>query len=65
MPSECETADGTESKLSELCDVIHYLRKEKGIVNIRFERCKQENARLKTQMGHLTRDMKDTRATLM
>jgi hypothetical protein len=63
-PSEGETADGTESKLSELRAVINYLRKEKEIVEMQLELCKQENARLKTQMGHLTRDLEDTRATL-
>jgi nucleoprotein TPR len=63
-PSEGETADGTESKLSELRAVINYLRKEKEIVDMQLELCKQENARLKTQMGHLTRDLEDTRATL-
>ena len=63
-PSEGEIADGTESKLSELRAVINYLRKEKEVVDMQLELCKQENARLKTQMGHLTRDLEDTRATL-
>jgi hypothetical protein len=38
--------------------------KEKEIVDVQLELCKQENARLKTQMGHLARDLEDTRATL-
>lgn len=63
-PGEGETADGTESKLSELRAVINYLRKEKEIVDMQLELCKQENARLKTQIGHVTRDLEDTRATL-
>lgn len=63
-PSEGEIADGAESKLSELRAVINYLRKEKEIVDMQLELCKQENARLKTQMGHLTRDLEDTRVTL-
>jgi hypothetical protein len=33
-------------------------------VDVQLELCKQENARLKTQMGHLARDLEDTRATL-
>jgi nucleoprotein TPR len=63
-PGEAEAADGTETKLSELRAVINYLRKEKEIVDMQLELCKQENARLKTQIGHLTRDLEDTRATL-
>ncbi|KAH9974884.1 hypothetical protein BGW80DRAFT_1444514 [Lactifluus volemus] len=63
-PGEGETTDGTEVKLSELRAVINYLRKEKEIVDMQLELCKQENARLKTQIGHLTRDLEDTRATL-
>ncbi|KAH8980106.1 hypothetical protein EDB92DRAFT_1901586 [Lactarius akahatsu] len=61
---EGDTADGTEAKLSELRAVINYLRKEKEIVDMQLELGKQENARLKTQIGHLTRDLEDTRATL-
>jgi nucleoprotein TPR len=64
MPSEGETADGTESKLSELRAVINYLRKEKEIVDMQLELCKQKSARLKTQVGHLARDLEDARATL-
>ena len=63
-PGEVEATDGTETKLSELRAVINYLRKEKEIVDMQLELCKQENARLKTQIGHLTRDLEDTRATL-
>jgi hypothetical protein len=63
-PNEGEAADGTEAKLSELRAVINYLRKEKEIVDMQLELCKQENARLKTQIGHVTRDLEDTRATL-
>ncbi|KAH8990434.1 hypothetical protein EDB86DRAFT_3080419 [Lactarius hatsudake] len=53
-----------EAKLSELRAVINYLRKEKEIVDMQLELGKQENARLKTQIGHVTRDLEDTRATL-
>ncbi|KAI9449362.1 hypothetical protein BJY52DRAFT_1215953 [Lactarius psammicola] len=63
-PGEGDTADGTEAKLSELRAVINYLRKEKEIVDMQLELGKQENARLKTQIGHVTRDLEDTRATL-
>ena len=56
--------NGTEAKLSELRAVINYLRKEKEIVDMQLELGKQENARLKTQIGHLTRDLEDTRTTL-
>lgn len=63
-PGEGEITDGSEAKLSELRAVINYLRKEKEIVDMQLELCKQENARLKTQIGHLTHDLEDTRATL-
>ena len=63
-PGEGENTDGTDSKLSELRAVINYLRKEKEIVDMQLELGKQENARLKTQIGYLTRDLEDTRATL-
>jgi nucleoprotein TPR len=63
-PGEGETTDGTESKLSELRAVINHLHKEKEIVDMQLELCKQENTRLKTQLGHLTCDLEDTRATL-
>ena len=61
---EGDTTDGTEAKLSELRAVINYLRKEKEIVDMQLELGKQENARLRTQIGHVTRDLEDTRATL-
>ncbi|KAH9961807.1 TPR/MLP1/MLP2-like protein-domain-containing protein [Russula dissimulans] len=64
-PGEGENTDETDSKLSELRAVINYLRKEKEIVDtMQLELGKQENGRLKTQIGHLTRDLEDTRATL-
>jgi nucleoprotein TPR len=63
-PGEGDTTDGTEAKLSELRAVINYLRKEKEIVDMQLELGKQENARLKTQIGHVARDLEDTRATL-
>ena len=44
MPGEGELADSTESRLSELRAVINYLRKEKEIVDMQLELCKQENA---------------------
>jgi nucleoprotein TPR len=63
-PGEGESVDGTETKFSELRAVINYLRKEKGIVDMQLKLCKQENARLKTEIGHLNRDLEATRATL-
>ena len=63
-PGEGESTDETDSKLSELRAVINYLRKEKEIVDMQLELGKQENGRLKTQIGYLTRDLEDTRATL-
>ena len=42
--------------------MINYLRKEKEIVGMQLELCKQEDASLKTQIGHLTRSLGDTMA---
>ena len=45
-PSEGETADGTESKLSELCAVINYLHKEKDkIESLKGEKSTWETER--------------------
>ncbi|KAH9992147.1 hypothetical protein BJV77DRAFT_1150250 [Russula vinacea] len=46
-PGEGETVNGTEFKLSELCYVINYLRKEKEIVVMQLVLCERENARLR------------------
>ena len=46
-PGEGETVNGTEFKLSELCSVINYLRKEKEIVDMQLVLCERENARLR------------------
>ncbi|KAJ7689165.1 hypothetical protein B0H17DRAFT_1012272 [Mycena rosella] len=61
---EAESTDDTDTKLSELRSVVAYLRKEKEIVDLQLELSKQENARLKTQIEHLSQTLDDTRATL-
>ncbi|KAJ7132943.1 hypothetical protein C8R46DRAFT_1181193 [Mycena filopes] len=61
---EGEASDDTDTKLSELRSVVAYLRKEKEIVDLQLELSKQENARLKTQIEHLTQTLVDTRASL-
>ena len=48
--SEGETADGTESKLSELHAATNYLRKGMEIMDMQLEFCKQEITRPKMQM---------------
>jgi nucleoprotein TPR len=53
-----------DTKLSELRSVVAYLRKEKEIVDLQLELSKQENARLKAQIDHLSQSLDDTRATL-
>ncbi|KAJ7432792.1 hypothetical protein B0H11DRAFT_2297225 [Mycena galericulata] len=62
--AEGESADDTDTKLAELRSVVTYLRKEKEIVDLQLELSKQENARLKTQIEHLSQTLDDTRATL-
>ncbi|KAJ7236740.1 hypothetical protein B0H12DRAFT_1139991 [Mycena haematopus] len=61
---EGESADDADTKLSELRSVVAYLRKEKEIVDLQLELSKQENARLKTQIDHLSQTLEDTRRTL-
>ncbi|KAJ6508423.1 hypothetical protein C8R45DRAFT_1069158 [Mycena sanguinolenta] len=61
---EGESTDDTDTKLSELRSVVAYLRKEKEIVDLQLELSKQESARLKTQIEHLSQTLEDTRKTL-
>jgi nucleoprotein TPR len=46
------TAD-SDTKLVELRQVVQYLRKEKEIIDLQLELCKQESAQLKSQVDHL------------
>jgi len=61
---EVDPSDDADAKLSELRAVITYLRREKEIVDMQLELSKQENARLKGQIGHLSKDLDDARAAL-
>lgn len=62
--NEGEAGDDADAKLSELRSVVAYLRKEKEIVDLQLELSKQENARLKTQIDHLSQNLDETRKTL-
>ncbi|KAG9227404.1 Protein mlp1 [Pleurotus ostreatus] len=62
--NEGEAGDDADAKLSELRSVVAYLRKEKEIVDLQLELSKQENARLKTQIDHLSQNLGETRKTL-
>lgn len=64
QPEDGENASDTDGKLSELRSVVAYLRKEKEIVDLQLELSKQENARLKAQIEHLSQTLDDTRNTL-
>ena len=57
-------SDGSDDRMTELRSVIAFLRKEKDIVDLQLELSKQENARLKTQLEHLSKSVEETRATL-
>ncbi|KAL0960729.1 hypothetical protein HGRIS_005754 [Hohenbuehelia grisea] len=61
---EGESGDDADTKLAELRSVVAYLRKEKEIVDLQLELSKQENARLKAQIDHLTQNLDETRKTL-
>ncbi|KAI6030410.1 hypothetical protein F5J12DRAFT_800153 [Pisolithus orientalis] len=62
--NEADTNDDSDVKLTELRAVIGYLRKEKEIVDLQLELCKQENVRLKGQTDHLSRSLQEARSTL-
>ncbi|KAH9936573.1 uncharacterized protein B0H18DRAFT_974482 [Fomitopsis serialis] len=57
-------ADDTDAKVSELRSVVAYLRREKEIVELQLELSKQENARLKTHVEHLSHNLEETRKSL-
>lgn len=63
-PAEGDATDNADAKLAELRSVVQYLRKEKEIVELQLELSKQENARLKGQIEHLSHALDETRATL-
>lgn len=58
------TTDDSDTKLAELRSVVSYLRKEKEIVDLQLELGKQENARLKAQIDHLTQSLQEARTTI-
>ncbi|KAI6139407.1 hypothetical protein BKA82DRAFT_25515 [Pisolithus tinctorius] len=62
--NEADTNGDSDVKLAELRAVIGYLRKEKEIVDLQLELCKQENVRLKGQTDHLSRSLQEARSTL-
>ena len=51
---EIATVDDTDNRMSELCSVVSYLRKEKGIVDLQREMVKRENGVLKNQNERLS-----------
>ena len=58
-------AAGKEDSVEGLREVIKYLRREKEIVDIKFELLQQENRRLKQQLERTTADLDGTRVLLM
>ena len=66
MPSDTDgdSSEASDTKLSELRSVVSWLRKEKEIVELQLELSKQETARLKTQVDHLSQSLDQTRAAL-
>lgn len=59
-----EEGDPSDNKLAELRSVVGWLRKEKEIVELQLELGKQETARLKTQVEHLSQNLDQARASL-
>lgn len=64
MSTEGDSVDNEAAKLTELRSVVSYLRKEKEIVDLQLELSKQENARLKTQIEHLSQSLQEARTTI-
>jgi nucleoprotein TPR len=50
--------------LAELHSVLAYVRREKEIADLQLDLNKQENARLKSQIEHLVKNLEETRALL-
>jgi nucleoprotein TPR len=53
-----------DQQLADLRSVISYLRKEKEISELHLEVSKQESARSKAEIDHLTRVLEETRTLL-
>jgi nucleoprotein TPR len=60
-----ESPFGNEDSVEGLREVIKYLRREKEIVDIKFELLQQENRRLKQRLDRTTADLDETRTLLM
>jgi nucleoprotein TPR len=58
-----DTVDNSDAQLAELRSIVRYLRKGKEIVDLQLELSKQENARLKSQIEHLTHTLDETWTT--
>ena len=56
---------GNEESIEGLREVIKYLRREKEIVDIKYELLQQENRRLKQQLDRTTAELDETKALLM
>ena len=63
--SSQEVPSGKEDSVEELREVIKYLRREKEIVDIKYELLQRENRRLKQQLDRTTSDLVETRVLLM
>ncbi|KAL5482794.1 MLP1_9 [Sanghuangporus weigelae] len=61
---ESGDGDDVDSRVVELRSVVAYLRKEKEIVDLQLELSKQENARQKAQIDHLSQALEETRTAL-
>lgn len=61
---QADAPNGADDRLSDLRAVVSYLRKEKEIVDLHLEVSKQETARSRTDLEHLSRLLKETRAAL-
>jgi nucleoprotein TPR len=63
--SSQEIQVGKEDSVEGLREIIKYLRREKEIVDIKYELLQQENRRLKQQLDRTTADLDETRVLLM
>ncbi|KAL5524681.1 MLP1_8 [Sanghuangporus sanghuang] len=61
---ESGDGDDVDGRVVELRSVVAYLRKEKEIVDLQLELSKQENARQKAQIDHLSQALEETRTAL-
>ena len=64
IESEENSLNPSDKTIQDLRQVIRFLRREKDIIQTRFDLASQENARFSIQVDHLQKSLDETRAIL-